>query len=190
MSRIYLPKDASRQQLKAAHQAQEERRGIVKALSHGQVSRRDLIKMGLFTGAGLLAPIRGLNPFVPNLLAQTPGGPGIPTGLPRSPLFGAVAFSQSMPRFDVLPRQSMSALNYCPPTKEANTTDRYAVDPCNGGGMGPAEGRPPGPMWAHQRWEQCPPQVAVEVTQSGNKGANTTYNPSVSSSQCGLMNIY
>ena len=107
MSRIYLPKDASRAQLKAARQAQEERRGIIKALSHGQVSRRDLIKMGLFTGAGMLAPIRGLNPFVPNLSAQTPGGPGIPTGLPSSELFGATAFSQPIPRFDVLQRKPM-----------------------------------------------------------------------------------
>src|SRR4051795_7672926 len=189
MSRIYLPKDASRPQLKAARQAQEERRGIIKALSHKQVSRRDLIKMGLFTGAGLLAPIRGLNPFVPNLLAQTPGGPGIPTGLPRSPLFGAVAFTQTLPPFDVLQPKPMSSLDYCPPTKQANVTDRYTVDPINGGGTGPAEGRPPGDGWAHQRWEQCPPQVAVEVIQSGNKGPNTMYNPSVSSAQCNLMGI-
>src|SRR3954468_19727382 len=102
---LFLPKNASRLALKAAQQAQDERRGIIKALSHGKVSRRDLIKMGLFTGAGMLAPIRGLNPFQPSLLAQTPGGPGIPTGLPRSPLFGAAAFRQPMPRFDVLPRR-------------------------------------------------------------------------------------
>ena len=188
MSRIYLPKDASRAQLKAAHQAQGERRGIIQALSHGQVSRRDLIKMGLFTGAGMLAPIRGLNPFVPNLLAQTPGGPGIPTGLPRSPLFGVAAFSQPMPRFDVLPRKAVNTLTPAP-TCEANTIDRYEVDPCNGGGTGPAEGRPPGPMWAHQKWDQFPPQVAVEVSQMGNKAANTVYNPSVSPSQVNLMGM-
>src|SRR3954470_267560 len=189
MSRIYLPWNASRPQLKAARQAQDERRGIIKALSHKQVSRRDLIKMGLFTGAGLLAPIRGLNPFVPNLLAQTPGGPGIPTGLPPSPLFGATAFSQPLPRFDVLPRQAMSALDYCPPQCEANTTDRYNVDPILGGGTGPAEGRPHGEMWAHQMWDQCPPQVAVEVTQSGNKGANTSYNPGLSTYGQKLLDI-
>ena len=182
MSRIYLPWNASRLQQKAARQAQQERRGIVKALSHGQVSRRDLIRMGLFTGAGLLAPIRGLNPFVPNLLAQTPGGPGIPTGLPRSPLFGVSAFTQSMPRFDVLQRNPMSAMASCQPTKEANQT-LQEVNPMLGGGWGPIEGRPPGPMWAHQRWEQFPPQVCVEVSQMGNKGPNTSYNPAVSASQ-------
>src|SRR3954451_12491312 len=186
---LFLPKNASRLALKAARQAQDERRGIIKALSHGKVSRRDLIKMGLFTGAGMLAPIRGLHPLQTNLLAQTPGGPGIPTGLPPSPLFGATAFSQPMPRFDVLPRKAMSSLDYCPPTREANTIDRYNVDPILGGGTGPAEGRPGGPMWAHQMWDRFPPQVAVEVTQQGNKGPNTTYNPSVSQTQTSLMGI-
>jgi FtsP/CotA-like multicopper oxidase with cupredoxin domain len=188
MSRIYLPEKVSKAQQKAARQAQEERRGILKALSHRQVSRRDLIKMGLFTSAGLLAPIRGLNPFVPNLLAQTPGGPGIPTGMPRSPLFGATAFSQAMPRFDVLERKPMSSLDYCPPTKEANQ-QLQQVDSKLGGGWGPIEGRPPGPMWAHQRWEQFPPQVAVEVSQMGNKGPNKFYNPGISSDAQKLLDI-
>jgi len=188
MSRIYLPSDASKAQQKAARKAQEERRGILKALSHKQVSRRDLIRMGLFTGAGILAPIRGLNPFVPNLLAQVSGGSSIPTGLPRSPLFGATAFSQPMPRFDVLQRKPMSSLDYCPPTKESNQTLQQ-VDPELGGGRGPIEGRPPGPMWAHQKWEQFQPQVAVEVSQMGNKGPNTSYNPGVSSYAQKLLDI-
>src|SRR3954453_23940441 len=181
MGRIFLPWNASRPQLKGALAAQNERRGIVKALSHGQVSRRDLIKMGLFTAAGVMAPIKGLNPFQPSLLAQTPGGPGIPTGLPRSPLFGVSAFSQAMPRFDLLERYPMSALpdtctmSTTPPTCESNQTSQ-AVDADLGGGFGPIEGRPPGEMWAHQSWDKFPPQVGVEVT---TKGAteNTIYNP-------------
>ncbi|HXI30755.1 MAG TPA: hypothetical protein VNG89_20090, partial [Vicinamibacterales bacterium] len=195
---LFLPKNASRLALKAAQQAQDERRGIIKALSHGTVSRRDLIKMGLFTSAGMLMPLGGLHPFQKNLLAQTQGGPGIPTGLPPSPLFGATAFSQPMPRFDVLPRKPidcsqplgspMMPLGYVP-TKEANTIDRYNCDPLLGGGTGPVEGRPGGPMWAHQMWDRFPPQVAVEVTQQGNKGPNTTYNPTVSQSQINLMGI-
>src|SRR2546423_4325794 len=171
---IFLPKNASRLALKAARQAQDERRGIIKALSHGKVSRRDLIKMGLFTGAGLLAPIRGLNPFQPNLLAQTPGGPGIPTGLPPSPLFGATAFSQAMPRFDVLPRKTLDTLTPGP-TCEANQT-LQDVHPMLGGGQGPIEGRPPGQMWAHQMWDKFPPQVAVEVSQLGAQSI-AAYNP-------------
>jgi manganese oxidase len=185
MSRIYLPSDASGPQQKAARQAQEERRSIIKALSHGQITRRDLIRMGLFTGAGLLAPIRGLSPFAPNLLAGTPD---IPTGLPRSPLFGAVAFSQPMPRFDVLQRKPLSSLDYSAPTKESNQT-LQRVDPLLGGGWGPVEGRPPGPLWAHQRWEQFPPQVAVEASQMGNKGPNTSYNPAVSQTQLDMLGI-
>ena len=61
MSRIYLPWTASKARLKEAHHARKNRAEIVKALSWGQVSRRDLLKMGLFTSAGLLAPINGLN---------------------------------------------------------------------------------------------------------------------------------
>jgi FtsP/CotA-like multicopper oxidase with cupredoxin domain len=189
MRRIYLPWSASRPQLKAARQAQEERRGIIKALSHGQVSRRDLIKMGLFTGAGMLAPIRGLNPFMPNLLAQTPGGPGIPTGLPPSPLWGATPFSQAMPRFDLLPRRPIDCDSSDPammpldpmPTKLSNITPQ-AVDPDLGGGSGPIEGRPPGDMWAHQRWDTNKPRVAVDVT-STCAATNYVYNPGVPSTK-------
>ena len=195
---LFLPKNASRLALKAARQAQDERRGIIQALSHGKVSRRDLIKMGLFTSVGTLAAIKGLHPLQPNLLAQTPGGPGIPTGLPPSPLFGATAFSQSLPRFDVLPRKPMDCTApvgspmmplSCVPTKEANTIDRYNCDPILGGGTGPLEGRPGGPMWAHQLWDRFEPQVAVEVAQMGNKGPNTSYNPAVSQTQCNLMGM-
>src|ERR1051325_9517818 len=147
MGRIYLPGNASRQEIKAARQAQDERRGIIKALSQKQVSRRDLIKMGLFTGAGILAPIRGLNPFQPSLRAQTGTGTSIPTGLPRSPLFGATPFSQPMPRFDVLPRNPIDCDSTDPaqmplapvPTKLSNQTPQ-AVDPVLGGGYGPIEG--------------------------------------------------
>ena len=64
MSRLYLNERSSRARLKEAAAAREHRRDMVKALSWGQVSRRELLKLGLFTGAGLLAPIRGLNPFL------------------------------------------------------------------------------------------------------------------------------
>jgi FtsP/CotA-like multicopper oxidase with cupredoxin domain len=83
-----------------------------------------------------------------------------------------------MPRFDVLPRNAVSTLSP-PPQAQANTTP-IAVDPALGGGTGPCEGRPPGPIWAHQRFTQFPPQVAVEVTQEGAK-SNFVYNPGVSS---------
>src|SRR5262245_59181123 len=108
MSGIYLPKKTSRARLREAEQARRNRTEIVRELSLGRVSRRDLIKMGLFTGAGLLAPIGGLNPFVKSAYAQ------LPTGLPPSPLFGCTPFSQPMPRFDVLTRNAPSTLNPAP----------------------------------------------------------------------------
>src|SRR3954469_25899793 len=100
MSRIFLPKDGSKGQLRQAQQARQNRAEIARELSWGRVSRRELIKMGLFTGAGMLAPIGGLNPFVGSVSAATAG----PTGAPPSPMWGAKPFMQPMARFDVMPR--------------------------------------------------------------------------------------
>jgi FtsP/CotA-like multicopper oxidase with cupredoxin domain len=55
------------------------------------------------------------------------------------------------------------------------------VDPALGGGTGPIEGRPPGPIWAHQGFTRFPPRVAVEVITEGAK-VNNSYNPGVSPS--------
>jgi len=175
--RVFLPGTASKARIREAESARKNRLEIVKALSHGQVSRRELIKWGLFTSAGILAPIQGLNPFVKSAYADDGGG--IPTGAPRSPLFGAQPFSQPMPRFDVLPKKPVATLNPAP-LAESNQTQQ-AVDPALGGGSGPIEGRPPGPIWAHQQFDLFPPKVAVEVTKEGAK-VNTIYNPGVPSS--------
>jgi len=177
MSRIYLPWNASKRQLKEAEDARKNRGEIVKALSQGQVSRRDLMKWGLFTTAGLLAPIGGLNPFVGS--ARADGGSSIPTGAPPSPLFGAKPFTQPMGRFDVLPRHPISYLSPAP-TAQANQT-MQSVPAVLGGGMGPIEGRPPGPIWAHQRFNEYYPSVCVEAFQSPAT-TNYTYNPLVASS--------
>ena len=64
MSIFYLPRNASKARLRDAENARKNRAEILKAYSHGTVSRRDLIKWGLITGAGLIAPIGGLSPFV------------------------------------------------------------------------------------------------------------------------------
>jgi FtsP/CotA-like multicopper oxidase with cupredoxin domain len=157
----------------------------MKALSTGQVSRRDLIKWGLFTSAGVLAPISGLNPFVGRSSAQistatqSPEGVfDIPTGMPRSPLFGVQPFSTPMPRFDVLARNPVSSLTPAPQA-ESNQTQQ-PLDPALGTGTGPIEGRPPGAIWAHQRFAQFPPAVAVEASQAQAQ-TNTVYNPQVAS---------
>ncbi|HWH59995.1 MAG TPA: multicopper oxidase domain-containing protein [Terriglobales bacterium] len=193
MSVFYLPRNASKARLREAEDARQNRVEIMKAYSQGQVSRRELIKWGLITSGGLIAPISGLSPFV----AYASGGSGssgssgsgsggssnIPTGMPPSPLFGVQAFTTAMPRFDLVPRNPVSSLSPAP-TAEANTTQQ-PLNPALVGGQsgltGPIEGRPPGPIWAHQRFTQFPPAVAIEMTQGGAT-ANTSYNPGVSSS--------
>src|SRR4029078_7894294 len=103
---FFLSPKASKARLREAEQARRNRQEIIKANSQGQVSRRDLIKMGLFTSAGLLIPVSGLSPFARSAFAAS----NIPTGLPPSPLFTAKAWGQPMPRFDIFPRIPVSSL--------------------------------------------------------------------------------
>src|SRR3989442_14206258 len=115
---MYLPGKASRARVREPVNARRNRAEILKAWSQGQVSRRDLIKMGLFTTAGTLVLQNGLSPFARSAYADDSS---IPTCLPRSPLFGVQAFTQPMPRFDVLPRNAVSVPSPAP-TAQANTT--------------------------------------------------------------------
>ena len=140
---------------------------------------REFLQIGLITGALVLVMTQGLGFFAPKVHADS-----VPTGLPASPTCFAPnpciqKFTQPMPRFDVLPRNAVSTLVPAPQA-QANTTQQ-AVDPALGGGFGPIEGRPPGPIWAHQGFTLFPPQVAVEVSQEGAK-INTVYNPGVPAS--------
>ena len=173
MSRIYLPWNASKARIRDAEHARKNRAEIVRELSWGRISRRDLIRMGLFTGAGMLAPLGGLNPFVGSSSAA------VPTGMPRSPLFGVKPFTQPMPRFDVLNCEPVSRLDPYP-LAMANQT-QMPVDHNLGGGWGPCEGRPPGPVWAHQRWNEFEPDICVQATQAPAT-TNYMYNPQVDSS--------
>ena len=86
---MWLPKKPSKLRLREAENARRNRLEIVKARSIGQISRRDLLKWGLFTAGGALAWKHGLNPFVRSAYATT----NIPTGLPPSPLFGVQPFA-------------------------------------------------------------------------------------------------
>src|SRR3954471_4185916 len=180
MSRIYLPWNASKARLRDAEHARRNRAEIVRELSWGRISRRDLFKRGLLTGAGMLAPIGGLNPFVASVKGQALG----PTGAPPSPRFGCDKFTQPMVRFDVMARNPVSCLSPLP-MAEANQT-QHAVDPRLGGGTGPIEGRPPGAVWAHQRFSDFAPKVAIEMTQAPAT-TNYVYNPGVASNyNCGI----
>ena len=178
---MYLPGRASRARVREAENARRNRAEILKAWSQGQVSRRDLIKMGLFTAAGTLALKNGLSPFARSAYADDSS---IPTGLPRSPLFGVQRFTQPMPRFDVLPRNPHPFTFLSPaPTAKANTTQQLlntALEGVKAGDTGPVEGRPPGPIWAHQEFTLFAPTVSIEATQEGAK-VNNAYNPGVTS---------
>jgi manganese oxidase len=185
---IWLTPNADRRRLRDAENARKNREEITRAISHGQISRRDLVRWGLFSSAGLLMPIGGLSPYVRAQTSTSSFSSGsnncsqIPTGLNPSPLFSQSPFTQPMPRFDVLARNAVSTLNPAPQAQSNQT--QQPVDPALVGGKtgltGPIEGRPPGPVWAHQRFAQFPPAVAIEVT-TKPVGTNATYNPQVTS---------
>ena len=152
---FFLSEKASKARLREAENARKNRAEIVKAFSQGKVTRRELVKWGLITSGGLLAPIHGLNPFVNSAYASGGSGgggnlgTGIPTGAPPSPTFGVQPFSTPMPRFDVIARgNNPLGGDLTPtPTAQANQTQQ-PLDPAlvNGqtGLTGPIEGRPAG----------------------------------------------
>src|SRR5438445_3791717 len=160
---FFLSEKSSKARLREAENARKNRAEIVKAYSQGKVTRRELVKWGLITAGGALAPIHGLNPFVSSAYASggvgraavigaNNIGTGIPTGAPPSPTFGVQPFSTPMPRFDVAQRKSVSSLSPLPQAQSNQT--QQPLDPAlvNGqtGLTGPIEGRPGGPIWAHQ----------------------------------------
>jgi hypothetical protein len=153
---FFLSENASKARVREAENARKNRAEIVAAYSQGKVSRRDLVKMGLITAGGLLAPIHGLNPFVNSAYA----GSSASGNRGPSPMFGVQPFTQPMCRFDVARRNPISSLTPAPLAQSNQTLQ--PVDPALGGGFGPIEGRPPGPIWAHQGFSDHPPQVAVE----------------------------
>src|SRR3981189_1933882 len=89
---MYLPFRASGARLREAENARRNRLEIVAALSAGQITKRDLFKWGIFTVTGYLADKNGLSPFARSAYAA------VPTGTPRSPLFGAQKFTTALPR--------------------------------------------------------------------------------------------
>ena len=75
---MYISSKASRIRQREAQGARGNRAEIVKARSIGQITRRDLIRWGIFTSSGLLVCKNGLSPFARSAFAA------IPTGTPRS----------------------------------------------------------------------------------------------------------
>jgi len=192
---MYLPRDASKARIREAQHARENRAEIKRAIKTGQISRRDLMRMGIFTTVGALAMVNGLSPFATSAYA---GGTNIPTGVPRSPLFGAQPFSIPMPR---LPEQPSHALTPVangaygetevawPTGVESVNTRRlsYHTDFTNSGGavavnpltgIGPMEGRPPGEFFAHQRWDELLPTTGTVLT-LGQISGDTRFHPNM-----------
>ncbi len=149
---MFLPWSASKKRLKEAELARRNRTEVVKAWSQGRISRRDLVKLGILTAGGALVFKNGFSPFATSAYAA------VPTGTPASPIPPGLEFTQPMPRLQEFPRKPVSALTPAP-TKESNQTFNAAK------GVGPVEGRPPGPYWSHQRWNEFYPKVAMEASQ-------------------------
>jgi FtsP/CotA-like multicopper oxidase with cupredoxin domain len=176
---FFLSDKESKRRLKEAENARKNRLEILKSWSQGQISRRDLLKWGLFSAGGVLLAKQGLSPFMRSAYAQS-----VPTGMPSSPMFGVQAFTQPMPRFDVLARNP-DPFTYMNPTPTGHSNQTMQLlDPALpgvvAGDMGPCEGRPGGSIWAHQGWDTHAPRICVEATQQGAK-VNTVYNPQVAS---------
>lgn len=177
---MYLKSKASRVRMREAQTARNNRAEIIKALSVGQVSRRELMKWGIFTAAGTLAMVHGLNPY-----AHSQVLPSIPTGAPPSPLFGVLPFTQPLQRLreetpvpltpavvgNEVVLQFPGQLNQLPAKRQSWHTEFSASNgqafknPMTG--RGPVEGRPPGEYFAHQRWQEYLPQKAFIMLMKG-----------------------
>ena len=177
---MYISSKASRIRQREAQRARDNRAEIVKARSIGQITRRDLIRWGIFTSSGLLVCKNGLSPFARSAFAA------IPTGTPRSPLFGAQKFTQRMPRLRLQTPCAMTS------SVRGNEVDamfggEYGSQPCAKRmsyhndysswrgedsnpfrntltNRGPMEGRPPGEAFAHQRWAEFFPKVGYVMS--------------------------
>jgi manganese oxidase len=173
---MYISPKASRIRQREAQRARDNRAEIHRALSTGQISRRDLIRWGIFTAGGTLVCKNGLSPLAKSAFAQ------VPTGTPRSPLFGAQKFAQPLHRLNlqapvpITPFQRGSEVDavFGAPygsepharrlsyhtdfsTPPDGTTAADFTNPITG--RGPMEGRPPGEIFAHQRWQEFFPKV-------------------------------
>jgi manganese oxidase len=190
---VYLSPKASRFRQRQAENARRNRAEIIKARSTGQVTKRDLIKMGVLTASGALAFKHGLHPFARSAHAAVPTDPE-GDGLPRSPLFGVQRFTQRMQRLEHMHPVDLQKVN----ANEARwqgqgipNAKRYSYhndfnafqgpiqnnpfrNPVTN--RGPMEGRPPGEFFKHQRWNEFFPEQGY-VMSWGQAAPGTTFHP-------------
>src|SRR6185503_13369404 len=184
---MYISPKASPARQREAQKARDNRAEIVKARSLGEITRRDLYKWGIFTATGALALKNGLSPFARSAFAA------VPTGTPRSPMYGVQKFTQPLRRLslqtpisltrDATTRNAMFPAAYGErPGKRlsyhtdhsANTADPQFRNVVSG--RGPCEGRPPGEIFAHQRWDEFYPKVGY-VLSLGQIAPNSRFHP-------------
>src|SRR5215470_9068739 len=127
----YLSTKASRIRQREPQNARNNRAEIVKALSLGQITRRDLYKWGLLTTTGVIALKNGLSPLARSAFAA------VPTGTPRSPLFGAQKFTQKLNRLALQRPQPLIRIPH--DTNRNNDTARW---PAAAGEVLPVSGAP------------------------------------------------
>jgi FtsP/CotA-like multicopper oxidase with cupredoxin domain len=193
---MYLPEKASRVRQIEAQKARDNRSEIVRALNQGQVTKRELIKWGIFTVTGALALKNGLSPY-----AQSAFG-AVPTGTPRSPLWGATKFSQAFKRLNLQAPTTLvedgtdHLTNYSPnylfnglPNEKHCKKTSYHTDHVGDrlnreylnlrSGRGPCEGRPDGVYFEHQRWNTFKPKVGyvLSMGQADQVGTGLRHHP-------------
>src|SRR6187401_3152782 len=191
---MYISTKASRIRKREAERARRNRAVIIKARSLGQISRRDLVRWGIFTASGLLVCKNGLSPFARSAYAA------IPTGTPRSPLSGAQKFTQRMPRLQLQTPVPMTPVVRGAETDAAfggqfvgqpnarrlsyhNDFSAFVGDPATNPfrnpvtNRGPMEGRPPTEFFAHQRWNEFFPKLGY-VMSWGPCVPGTKFHPS------------
>jgi hypothetical protein len=172
---MFILPQASRTRQREAQRARNNRAEIVKARAIGQITRRDLIRWGIFTSSGLLVFKNGLNPLARSAFAA------VPTGAPRSPLNGALKYQQKLNRLNLQTPVPMTrsrrgpevdamfggAYASEPQARRLSYHTDYSTPPPNSQKSdfqnpitkrGPMEGRPPGEIFAHQRWEEFFPK--------------------------------
>ena len=194
---MYLPFKTSKRRIREAENARKNRAEIVKALSQGQINRRDLFKWGLFTSAGLLLAKNGLSPFAQSAFAQ------VPTGIPRSPVGAALPYAQRLNRLSYMPPTPLTKLvqpngeweavwptgllpEAMPNAKRLSWHTDFSEHPAGNKPTnpfinpitkrGPYEGRPPGEWFGHQRWKEFFPQVGYALA-FGECAADVKFHP-------------
>ena len=184
---MYISSSESPVRQREAEKARNNRAEIVKALSQGQIHRRDLFKWGIFTATGALALKNGLSPFARSAFAA------VPTGTPRSYLYNQVKYSCLMPRLslqtpipltrDAATHNALFPASYGErPAKRLSYHTDFSANPTDDqfrnlvSGRGPIEGRPPGEVFAHQRWDEFFPKVGY-VMSIGSVTAGSRLHP-------------